>query len=208
MSDDEYEELTEAEYDAIRKAYWDGAFENDEEEDRKEFEALCVKARAKVEQAMQSACLKDPSVAALRAHGEWAYTESLAIMAVGADDVIINPYIVMDTDLARIEIILRHEWGHVARGHHDREKAFVTEINDPDNAKIWKTAFNAGADMEVNSGLIAEIVAANLADECYVPGYRTCRSLPGQPAPDQRPDQLRPAWRWRRAEGCRVLPVL
>jgi hypothetical protein len=177
MSDDGIDELTEADYAAAREAYWTGTTAEAEEADRKEFEALCAKARAKVEQAMVSACQKDPSIAALRAH-EWIYTESLTVMAIGPDDIVICPHSMMEMSLAQIEVLLRHEWGHVARQHHEREKTFLAEINDPDNAKIWKAAFNCGCDMEINSDLRADMIAANMETEGYLPGYGSCTAFP------------------------------
>ena len=174
---DDFDQLTEADYEAARQAYDDGTLARQEEEYRKEFEALCVKTREKVELVLESACQKDPSIAALRAHN-WIFDLSMTVMSIGTDDMLICPYDVMAMDPAKVEVILRHEWGHVFRGHGERGKAFVAEVNDPDNAKIWRVAFNCGGDLEVNSGLIPEIVAAGIQDECYVPGYGSCATFP------------------------------
>jgi len=177
INQDDFDQLTEADYEAARQAYDDGTIARQEEEYRKEFDALCVKAREKAELALESACQKDPSIAALRSH-KWLYAEAFTVMAISTDDILICPDSVMTMDFARVEVILRHEWGHVVLGHGERGKAFVAKVNDPDNAKIWKSAFNCGADLEINSGLIQEIVAAGLRDECFLPGYGSCTAFP------------------------------
>ncbi len=133
-------------------------------------EELSEKARTKLEAALATACEKDPDIAKLK---EWAidYHEGEDTISLGADDLIANPAFVMDTDPMALVVILRHEWLHHKLDHGTRGKVFLDGLDKAENRKAWAWAFNAGADLEVNSELRTDIERAGLLDQAFIPGY-------------------------------------
>ena len=133
-------------------------------------------AMRKVKTAFLSVCQKYPSMARLN-DLQWGTGGTHAPMATDGKTLYISPHAVIDMSFDRIELLLRHEWGHVVRKHSARCGEFITEMNDPANALIWDVLFGFGADLEVNSELVEDILKVGALD-ATLPGYGTYKEMP------------------------------
>ena len=80
--------------------------------------------------------------------------------------------------VGQVAFVLRHELAHVMLNHHAREKAFRVGVKDPVLLSRATTAFNAGADLEVNGCLLDAMVQVGLQDTGVVPGYGAFTDVP------------------------------
>ena len=71
----------------------------------------------------------------------------------------------------QLEVILRHEWGHVVLKHHEWDEQFKASRDQSESPEVWKLVANVAADMEVNSTLAPLLEAAGLADIAFIPGH-------------------------------------
>ena len=140
-------------------------------------EELTAKAKPKLEAALDEACERDPDVAKLRGL-DLDYHEGVTTISISQKELIANPEFVVNTEHMALVVILRHEWMHQKLDHEARGKAFLDELSETENRKVWDWAFNAGADLEINSGLKTDIEQAGLQDEAYVPGHGDYRDWP------------------------------
>ena len=170
--------LPESDYVAGVQAFLSGQCAQDDQEAQQAWDTLCATANGKLTTVITSACLKEPGIAGMMAPGNWHFSEEEECMGVGRNGMVVNPQFVMTETHARIEVVLRHEWLHVALNHIARRDAFLTEMNDPANKKTLERVFNAGSDLEVNSILHDDLVRTGLYTIAFIPGYRRCAGLP------------------------------
>ncbi|MEI6166979.1 MAG: M48 family metalloprotease [bacterium] len=139
-------------------------------------EAVRQQAMVKVDEAYRLALQQDPAVAELRKR-EWVCAE-LGQIGVYEEVLLIDPNVVQAMTVDQVAYVLRHEVGHVVLNHHVRERAFRAGLTDPATLNMATTAFNAGADLEVNGGLLDAMVEAGLQDTGVVPGYGAFVGVP------------------------------
>jgi len=163
--------LSDADYRAGVQAYQSGQCAQDELDTQQAWDALCAKAAVKLARVVACACRLDPGIADMMAPGNWHFSEEEERMGIGARGLVIHPHFVIDEREDRIEVVLRHEWRHQALNHTARRDAFLTMIGHHPCLKVWQVAFNAGADLEANSTILTEILAAGLQDTAIVPGF-------------------------------------
>lgn len=139
-------------------------------------EAVREQAMVKVEEAYRLALQQDPAVAVLKDR-EWVCAE-LGQIGVYEEVLLIDPNVVLGMTVGQVAYVLRHEVGHVVLNHHARERAFQAGVTDLKTLNMATTAFNAGADLEVNGSLLDAMVEAGLQNTGVVPGYGVFVDVP------------------------------
>jgi len=165
-----------AKADAEMQEWWEANRKSHEAEEQLR-EELAAKARTKLEAALAVACEKDPDVAKLKGF-DIIYVDGTGTISIGKDELMVEPQFVINTEHMALVVILRHEWMHHERNHGPRGTAFLDGLSKTENRKVWDWAFNAGADLEINSELKTDIEQAGLQDEACVPGHGTYRDWP------------------------------
>lgn len=99
-------------------------------------------------------------------------------MAIEGDIIVANPGFVCDHEPEAIAVVIQHEYRHIQHEDMIRGRILLQGLAKNEPREVWRTAFNAGADLEINAELLPTLEKAGLKNMSLIPGYGDYAALP------------------------------